>query len=610
MADERGIGALVSNVLRTRDFLSRFDLNMPLILLSSVLSVVAASLEGLSIALLIPFAEGVMTMDFSKVSGEGVLSFLTSFMPSLRESDTTMFLFMLSVMFSAMIVKTFFNYTSYIIFSKQVILLFNNMRKLLFKRYLGFGKFYFDISNQGELQNTLLHTLHIMLYRTLMVQSFIHWCLSLLLYFLLMLFISWKITLLILLIFPVLHFSMKSLIERIERTSKSYTKSKADLSRRVFNTLTCMPLVKSYVAEDYEQRRFEELSDRVADLEYSVNRKSELINPLQEIIVLVMVVLLVIVMGYMVSSGMSTNVAGFLVYFYLLKRSSTTLGFLNRLRAHLAMLSGHIAEVSQVLDEDGKYMVEGGDRDFTGLSEGVEFKGLTYSYGFGRDVLEGVSFKIRKGEVTALVGSTGSGKTTVVSLLLRFYDCPPDSIFLDGVDIREYDVASLRRRIALVSQDTMLFNDTIRYNIVYGLEREVSDDELVSVSKKARLYDFIAGLEDGFDTYVGDRGVQLSGGERQRVSIARAMLKDADIVIFDEATSSLDSKTEKLVQEAIDEILKDKTAIVIAHRLSTIRNADRIVVVEDGRVVEEGTLDELLELGGRFSMYWGEQRFT
>jgi len=197
----------------------------------------------------------------------------------------------------------------------------------------------------------------------------------------------------------------------------------------------------------------------------------------------------------------------------------------------------------------------------------------------------------------------------LINLILCFYECPPSSIFVDDCDIKEFTAKSLRKHTALVSQETLLFNDSLRANIVYGLHRDVSEEEFIEISKKARLYDFIMSLPDKLDTLIGDRGVMLSGGEKQRVSIARALLKKAEILILDEATSSLDTHTERLIQEAIDEAVKGRTTIVIAHRLSTIRNADKIIVIGNGRVAEEGSLNELLAKKGKFYEYWEEQKF-
>ena len=224
-------------------------------------------------------------------------------------------------------------------------------------------------------------------------------------------------------------------------------------------------------------------------------------------------------------------------------------------------------------------------------------------------ILNDINFSIEKGKVTAIVGETGAGKSTIVNLLLRFYDCPPNTIFIDGTDVRRFTVRSLRDHMALVTQEGYLFNDTLKNNILYGLKQDVSNKKLLKAIDKARLSDFVNNLPKGLDTVIGDRGVRLSGGEKQRLAIARAMLKSAEIIILDEATNALDAQTEKLIQGAIYEAIAGKTAIVIAHRFSTIRNADKIVVMENKKIIEEGTVSKLLEEKGKFYQYWQAQRF-
>jgi subfamily B ATP-binding cassette protein MsbA len=274
----------------------------------------------------------------------------------------------------------------------------------------------------------------------------------------------------------------------------------------------------------------------------------------------------------------------------------------------LAKTSGPREELLKIFDDSDKIFVPEGKKECGGLKRSIEFNHLNFSYIPEVQVLEGVTFTIEKGKITAIVGATGAGKTTLVNLLMRFYDCSSSTILIDGVDIREFTLESLRAHMAFVNQEILLFDDTLKMNITYGAGK-VTDEKLVDVAKKARLYDFIMSLPNGFDTLIGERGVKLSGGEKQRTAIARALLKGSEILILDEATSSLDSLTERLIQEAIEEAIKDRTAVIIAHRLSTIRNADKIVVIEDGRVAEQGSLTELMERKGKFWEYWEEQKF-
>ncbi len=262
-----------------------------------------------------------------------------------------------------------------------------------------------------------------------------------------------------------------------------------------------------------------------------------------------------------------------------------------------------------MLTDEDKFIVPHGNIDFQGLKERIQFNRLNFSYYKDRQILFDVSFSVEKGKMVAIVGSTGAGKTTLVNLLLRFYDCPPNAILLDGVDVRDFTIKSLLDQSTYVSQETLLFSDTLKANIIYGLKEVPGEEVIIDALKKSRLYDFVASLPQGLDTYIGDRGVKLSGGEKQRVAIARVILRNAPILILDEATSSLDSKTERLIQEAIDEAVKNKTVVVIAHRLSTVKNADKIVVIENGRFIEEGSLEQLIGKKGKFYEYWEEQKF-
>ena len=234
------------------------------------------------------------------------------------------------------------------------------------------------------------------------------------------------------------------------------------------------------------------------------------------------------------------------------------------------------------------------------FKEGIEFRNISFSYDASREVLHGVSFDVRKGETVALVGPSGGGKSTLSELIPRFYDPAEGEILIDGKPLKAYTQESLREKMGIVSQDTILFNDTIRANIAMGRE-DITDEQIIAAAKVANAHDFIMQTEAGYDTNVGDRGMKLSGGQRQRLSIARAVLRNPEILILDEATSALDTESEKLVQDALTSLLEGRTSVVIAHRLSTIHNADRIIVIDSGRIAEQGTHTELMELNGIYA---------
>jgi subfamily B ATP-binding cassette protein MsbA len=370
-----------------------------------------------------------------------------------------------------------------------------------------------------------------------------------------------------------------------------------------------MTLVKLYNNEERERSNFAAQNKQLRQAEFSIDKKTNLLFPLQEISFLILTLLIVSLMAYLFVKERTGSLASYMIYFYLLRRSQQGMGVFNSLKVAFASISGPVNAIKNILSDEEKYFVPQGNVEFKGLKEKIEYNHLNFSYYKDRQIIHDLSFSIEKGKKVALVGATGAGKTTLVSLLLRFYDCPAGSVLIDGVDIRSFTTKSLLERFACVSQETLLFSDTLRANIVYGLKSPPSDEALSEALKKARLSDFVASLPQGLETYIGDRGVKLSGGEKQRVAITRAMLKAGEILILDEATSSLDSVTERLIQEAIEEVVKDKTVIVIAHRLSTVKNTDKIVVIESGRFIEEGTLQQLIDKKGKFYEYWQEQKF-
>ncbi len=261
--------------------------------------------------------------------------------------------------------------------------------------------------------------------------------------------------------------------------------------------------------------------------------------------------------------------------------------------------------IFDLLDRRPEVTDRPGAVDIEGVARGIDFDGVTFAYEEGRPVLHGVTFKVGRGETVALVGPSGAGKTTMVNLLCRFYDPQEGRIEIDGRDLRDVTIDSLRRRIGIVDQETFLFNDSLLENIRFG--RDVSLDEVTAATRAAYIHDYIEGLPEGYETVVGERGVSLSGGQRQRIAIARAILKNPPVLILDEATSSLDSQSERYIQLALEKLMTDRTAFIIAHRLSTVQQADLVLVLEEGRVVQAGTYSELLAADGLFRRLHDEQ---
>jgi len=362
-----------------------------------------------------------------------------------------------------------------------------------------------------------------------------------------------------------------------------------------------MRLVRSSAAEDAEYERVSSLIRSREQADFQSQANSALVEPVSEMTGMVALVCIVLVGRALLGREVEALTTVLLVYLFILFRTLPLITQLNSARNQLANLSSSLEIVHDFLQRGRKPFMSKGAVPYTSLQEGIHFNHISLSYpGHEKVVLKDVDLYLPRNTTLALVGSSGAGKSTMADLLPRFYDPTAGCILLDGVDLRELDVRSLRRSMGIVSQDTFLFNTSVRNNIAYGCP-QATDTEIFEAAKRANAYEFIIQLPDGWETQLGDRGVLLSGGQRQRIAIARALLQDPEILILDEATSALDTVSERLVQEAIDNLSRDRTTLVIAHRLSTVQKADQIAVMDQGRVVELGSHDELLAKNGYYA---------
>ena len=386
----------------------------------------------------------------------------------------------------------------------------------------------------------------------------------------------------------------KVLGRRLSAISKAY-------SSRVFEVLSGIRLVKATANEEREYRQLDQIIIERESAEFNSQLIFSGIGPFNEIINILALMTIAALGRLAFSDQLQLFSSSLLTYLIILFRALPYIGQLNSQRSTLANTSASVEVVTALLSRDDKPFMPRGGQPYRPLQQGIRFNQIRFSYpGHEQEVLRGIDLFLPKGQTLALVGASGAGKSTLADLLPRFYDPTSGAIELDGIDLKTIDLHSYRSNLGIVSQETFLFNASVRENLLYG-RPDATEDELIVAAKQANAYEFIDNLPHGFDTMIGDRGVLLSGGQRQRLAIARALLQDPDILILDEATSALDTVSERLVQNAIDDLSRDRTTLVIAHRLSTISEADQIAVLDRGKVVEVGTHIELLEKKGAYA---------
>jgi subfamily B ATP-binding cassette protein MsbA len=377
-------------------------------------------------------------------------------------------------------------------------------------------------------------------------------------------------------------------MRKVKRIGVQISRAHASIDAKIFEILSGIRVIKSFVAERIEKKLFKEAADDVYRYQYKHNLYSGLIIPLSETLILLLAVGCFLMMMRVKSVDMARLFPFIATYLLVLVRMLTQLNNLNARRSEAMSNLAAFSMYDNMRDKEGKKTIESGSRVPGPLSRGIEFAGVGFAYADGKSVLKDININIRSGKTTAIVGVSGAGKSTLINMILRFYDTVSGRITIDGINIKDIDLGWWRRSIGLVSQDVFIFNTTVKDNIAYGSDSAVMDD-VVRAAKLANAHDFIMALPQQYETVLGDRGVKISGGQKQRISIARAILHDPQILIMDEATSSLDSETEKSIKDAMDRLAKDRTVIAIAHRLSTVAHADNIVVLDGGKVVESGS---------------------
>ena len=417
--------------------------------------------------------------------------------------------------------------------------------------------------------------------------------------------VSWKLSILTFTIVPVNLVLIDMIGRKLKKRSYRTQEGMAEMTAVLDESISGMRVVKAFNMGEYEKRRFEKYNLGYTLQYLKMKLWGAVASPTSELLGTFSIVVILFYGGNLVLSGTLTpeNLILFVGAMIWVVTPVKNLGKLNTSIQESLACADRVFAVMDVAPEPGESAAKTRRARF---EESIRFESLNFEYMPGRPVLKNISFSVQPGEVVALVGPSGAGKTTLVDLIPRFYDPTSGRILIDGVDIGEFDLKSLRSLMGMVTQEVILFNDTVRNNIAYGMQG-CPLEKIIEAARAANAHDFITTLSNGYDTVIGERGSQLSGGQRQRISIARAVLKNPQVLIFDEATSALDTESEILVQEAIDRLLKGRTTFVIAHRLSTVQSADRILVLEDGEIREIGTHSELIDSNGVYKRLYDLQ---
>lgn len=470
-----------------------------------------------------------------------------------------------------------------------------------FSRLMAFPVSFFDANSAGMVTSKLTFNVEqVGNVATKVVVSLVRDSLTILGMIGYMLYINWRLTMVFAVMTPLIVWYLRKMTPRIRAAGKIAQGSVGDMTRILEESVSGQRVVKIFGGEEYENRRFAEAAGVNRRMFIRLGRISGMNSMVVEIIA---AAALAWVVYYAVGKFSAGEFAAFIGAILMLIAPVKALTRMNE-----EIQVGLTAANSVFGLMDAPPETNEGSRELQRTRGEIEFRDVCLRYeGARRNALNHVSLKVNPGEKVALVGRSGGGKSSLVSVLPRFYDLRQGQVLLDGQDTREFTLPSLRAQFALVSQDVVLFNDTVRNNIAYGALRHVSDEEIIAAAKAAFAWEFIQQLPQGLESEIGDRGVRLSGGQRQRLAIARAILKDAPILLLDEATSALDTESEQHVQAALDGLMQNRTTLIVAHRLSTIENADRILVMEQGAIVESGAHAELLALGGHYEKLYQKQ---
>ena len=566
-------------------------------ILAIVFSALAASFEGFGLGFLLVFLQSLTTPGSEPVKTG--IEWFDILILGINGSATERLYRISALIVVTTCMRASFNYIGQICIQFSEISLVDNLRKRIFQQLEAQTLNYFSHKKSGELVNILTSEMERIRQifgglAFLITRSF-----TLIVYSISLFILSWKLTIVSILLFSLLAVALSTLNKQIRERSFAITSANDNFTARVLEFIEGIRTIHAFSTQEFERNRYYQASEKIVNTWKSVYCISLIVKPLAESISTLILIGMIIVA---LSTGLM-KVSALLTFFFVLFRIIPMTQDLNGVMAFLSTQAGAVENIKELLKTDDKIYFQNGALRFSGFRRSIDLVSVDFDYSLNQRVLHNITLSIKQGEMTALIGSSGAGKTTLADLIPRFHDATDGYIYIDEVDIRKFDINSLRSQIAVVSQNTFIFNTSVGNNIAYGTPK-ATEIEIKEAARLANALEFILEMPEGFDTQLGDRGVRLSGGQRQRIAIARALLKNPEILILDEATSALDSVSERLIQESLEKLSVGRTVIAIAHRLSTIAKADKVVVLEQGKIVEQGAYQELLQQRGKFWQYY------
>ena len=508
--------------------------------------------------------------------------------------------FVCAVIIISSLLSNFFKYMSQRVISDAGSTMVRNIRKVLFDKILDLHIGYFSNEKKGDIITKLTSdVIEIQFSVTSILTILFREPIAIILSFCLLFIISWKLTVLSLLIFPVSGGIIALISKKLRRQSHEIQKSFGELLTIADESLVGTRVIKAFNAQSYVNRKFNEENNYYTNILRRLTNTTDLASPLSEVMGVGVVCVILWLGGNLIFAGNTElKAASFIAFLVIFSQLLVPIKGITSSISQIQKAMVSASRIFEVIDTETAIQDLPNAKSLQAFNDKIEFTNVNFSYGQD-DVLKNINLTIKKGQTIALVGPSGGGKSTLSDLIPRFYDVTSGSVKIDGINIQEYSLNSVRRHLGIVTQESILFNDTIFNNIAFGLPN-TTEEQVMNAAKIANAHDFILGTENGYQTKIGDRGSKLSGGQRQRLSIARAVLKNPEILLLDEATSALDSESERLVQDALIKLMKNRTSVVIAHRLSTIQHADEIIVIQKGEIIERGNHQELLEADGLY----------